>query len=98
MQDDDFSLFKAELRGVKPIKHDRADTGKPIIDPKRMAKQREKREKAEAAHAEAQIALQTWRKQNPTAGEAAALKWADNYLVALKKNTYYSPKAADTAP
>lgn len=29
MQDDDFSLFKAELRGVKPIKHDRADTGKP---------------------------------------------------------------------
>ncbi len=29
MQDDDFSLFQAELRGVKPIKHDRADTGKP---------------------------------------------------------------------
>ncbi|KRW61907.1 Smr/MutS family protein [Pseudomonas sp. TTU2014-080ASC] len=29
MQDDDFSLFRAELRGVKPIKHDRADTGKP---------------------------------------------------------------------
>lgn len=28
MQDDDLSLFKAELRGVKPIKHDRADTGK----------------------------------------------------------------------
>ncbi|TBU85582.1 Smr/MutS family protein [Phytopseudomonas dryadis] len=32
MQDDDFSLFKAELRGVKPIKHDRADTGKPKRD------------------------------------------------------------------
>nr|WP_298141938.1 Smr/MutS family protein [uncultured Pseudomonas sp.] len=29
MQDDDFSLFKAELRGVKPLKHDRAETGKP---------------------------------------------------------------------
>jgi DNA-nicking Smr family endonuclease len=29
MQDEDISLFKAELRGVKPIKHDRADTGKP---------------------------------------------------------------------
>ena len=29
MQDDDFSLFRAELRGVKPISYDRADTGKP---------------------------------------------------------------------
>nr|MBP8204086.1 DNA mismatch repair protein MutS [Pseudomonas sp.] len=28
MQDDDISLFKAQLQGVKPIKHDRADTGK----------------------------------------------------------------------
>jgi len=28
-QDDDFSLFKAQLHGVKPITHDRADTGKP---------------------------------------------------------------------
>ncbi|NQD76287.1 DNA mismatch repair protein MutS, partial [Pseudomonas sp. CrR7] len=25
MQDDDFSLFKAEVRGVKPIRHDRAE-------------------------------------------------------------------------
>jgi DNA-nicking Smr family endonuclease len=32
MQDDDFSLFQAELRGVKPLKHDRADTGKPKPD------------------------------------------------------------------
>ena len=63
-----------------------------------MAKQREKREKAEAAHAEAQIALQTWRKQNPTAGEAAALKWVDDYLVARKEDDYYNPKADDTAP
>jgi len=29
MQEDDFSLFKAAVRGVKPIEHDRADTGKP---------------------------------------------------------------------
>jgi DNA-nicking Smr family endonuclease len=29
MQDDDFSLFKSAVRGVKPIAHDRADTGKP---------------------------------------------------------------------
>ena len=26
MQDDDFSLFKNEIRGVKPIKHERAAT------------------------------------------------------------------------
>ena len=37
MQDDDLSLFKAELRGVKPIKHDRADTGKPKSDRKQLA-------------------------------------------------------------
>ena len=36
MQDDDFSLFQAELRGVKPIKHDRADTGKPKTDRKQF--------------------------------------------------------------
>ena len=36
MQDDDFSLFQAELRGVKPIKHDRADTGKPKADRKQF--------------------------------------------------------------
>ena len=28
MQDDDLSLFKNEKRGVKPNKHDRADTWK----------------------------------------------------------------------
>ena len=32
MQDDDFSLFTSEMRGVKPIAHDRAETGKPRID------------------------------------------------------------------
>ncbi len=37
MQDDDFSLFKNELRGVKPIKHDRADTGKPKADRAQIA-------------------------------------------------------------
>lgn len=29
MQEDDFSLFKSAVRGVKPIAHDRAETGKP---------------------------------------------------------------------
>jgi DNA-nicking Smr family endonuclease len=37
MQDDDLSLFKAQLQGVKPIKHDRADTGKPKSDRVRLA-------------------------------------------------------------
>ena len=37
MQDDDLSLFKAQLQGVKPIKHDRADTGKPKNDRARLA-------------------------------------------------------------
>ena len=37
MQDDDFSLFKSEMRGVKPIQHDRADTGKPKADRTRLA-------------------------------------------------------------
>ena len=41
MQDDDFSLFKNEIRGVKPIKHDRADTGKPKADRTQMAKLRQ---------------------------------------------------------
>ena len=36
MQDDDFSLFQAELRGVKPLKYDRADTGKPKADRKQF--------------------------------------------------------------
>lgn len=29
MQEDDFSLFRSAVRGVKPIEHDRAETGKP---------------------------------------------------------------------
>ncbi|MGS7251583.1 Smr/MutS family protein [Pseudomonas anuradhapurensis] len=37
MQDDDFSLFKAEVRGVKPIRHDRADVGKPKADRQQLA-------------------------------------------------------------
>ena len=41
MQDDDFSLFKNEIRGVKPIKHDRADTGKPKADRAQLAKLRQ---------------------------------------------------------
>ncbi|WPO98838.1 Smr/MutS family protein [Pseudomonas sp. HR96] len=36
MQDDDFSLFTSQMRGVKPIKHDRADTGKPKVDRKHL--------------------------------------------------------------
>ncbi|MDB5979141.1 MAG: smr protein [Pseudomonas sp.] len=41
MQDDDFSLFKNEIRGVKPIKHDHADIGKPKTDRKHLAKLRQ---------------------------------------------------------
>ena len=37
MQDDDFSLFKAEVRGVKPIRHDRAEVGKPKADRQQLA-------------------------------------------------------------
>ncbi|WP_027896925.1 Smr/MutS family protein [Zestomonas thermotolerans] len=37
MQDDDFSLFKSEMRGVKPLKYDRADTGKPKPNRARLA-------------------------------------------------------------
>jgi len=37
MQDDDFSLFKSEMRGVKPLKYDRTDTGKPKPDRARLA-------------------------------------------------------------
>ena len=97
---------KQEVVGQKPVLNDKglpqfvrnADTGEPIIDPKKMAKQRNKREKAEAAHAQAQLALAAWRKQNPTANEAEALKWVDDYLVASKEDDYYNPKADDTAP
>ena len=39
MQDDDFSLFSAQMRGVKPIKHDRADVGKPKADRKKRAEE-----------------------------------------------------------
>ncbi|WAH60347.1 Smr/MutS family protein [Pseudomonas silvicola] len=41
MQDDDFSLFSSEMRGVKPIKHDRAETGKPKPDRKHLAAARQ---------------------------------------------------------
>ncbi|ANC04431.1 MULTISPECIES: Smr/MutS family protein [Pseudomonas] len=37
MQDDDFSLFRSEVRGVKPIAHDRAEVGKPKADRKQLA-------------------------------------------------------------
>ena len=97
---------KNEVVGQKPVLDAKglpqfvrnADTGEPIIDPKKMAKQAAKREKAMAAHAQAQLALQAWRKQNPTANEADALKWVDDYLVARKEDDYYNPKADDTAP
>jgi DNA-nicking Smr family endonuclease len=36
MQDDDFSLFKSEVKGVKPIRHDRADTGRAKVDRKNL--------------------------------------------------------------
>ena len=35
--DNESALFQAELRGVKPLKHDRADTGKPRADRKQLA-------------------------------------------------------------
>ncbi|MFJ3487354.1 Smr/MutS family protein [Pseudomonas sp. NPDC090202] len=41
MQDDDFSLFRAETRGIKPIKTDRADVGKPKTDRKSLSKLRQ---------------------------------------------------------
>lgn len=36
MQDDDISLFQSQMQGVKPIRHDRADTGKPRADRQRL--------------------------------------------------------------
>ncbi len=36
MQDDDFSLFQSAVRGVRQIKHDRADTGKAKTDRQRL--------------------------------------------------------------
>lgn len=41
MQDDDFSLFRSEIRGVKPIKTEHADVGKPKPDRKNLAKLRQ---------------------------------------------------------
>lgn len=100
------SPIRREVVGQKPVLDAKglpqfvrnADTGEPIIDPKKMAKQAAKREKAMAAHAQAQLALQAWRKQHPDANEADALKWVDDYLVASKEDDYYNPKADDTAP
>lgn len=37
MQDDEYSLFRTQMHGVKPITHDRADVGKPKADRKRAA-------------------------------------------------------------
>jgi DNA-nicking Smr family endonuclease len=36
MQDDDLSLFQSAVHGVRPISNDRADTGKPKTDRKRL--------------------------------------------------------------
>ncbi|NVL46949.1 DNA mismatch repair protein MutS, partial [Pseudomonas syringae pv. actinidiae] len=41
MQDDDFSLFRSETRGVKPLKHEHADVGKPKADRKMLARLRQ---------------------------------------------------------
>ncbi len=41
MQDDDFSLFQSAVLGVKPIRHDRADTGKAKIDRQRLNTRRQ---------------------------------------------------------
>ncbi|MFC3609574.1 Smr/MutS family protein [Stutzerimonas tarimensis] len=38
--DDDFSLFKAATAGIKPIRTERADTGKPRQDNQRLAGRR----------------------------------------------------------
>lgn len=40
MQEDDFALFKSAVRGVKPIEHDRADTGKPRSNKAQIATRR----------------------------------------------------------
>lgn len=40
MQDDDFSLFRSAVRGVKPMQHDRADTGKPRSNKAQVATRR----------------------------------------------------------
>ncbi|HCL14748.1 MAG TPA: DNA mismatch repair protein MutS, partial [Pseudomonas sp.] len=40
MQDDDFSLFQSAVRGVKPITHDRAETGKVRANREQIATRR----------------------------------------------------------
>ena len=40
MQDDDFSLFQSAVRGVRPIKHDRAETGKARSNREQIATRR----------------------------------------------------------
>ncbi|MGK9064085.1 Smr/MutS family protein [Stutzerimonas chloritidismutans] len=40
MHDDDFSLFRSAVRGVKPMQHDRADTGKPRSNKAQVATRR----------------------------------------------------------
>ena len=41
MQDDDFSLFSQQMRGVKRIQHDRADVGKPRADRQQVVSRRQ---------------------------------------------------------
>lgn len=41
MSDDDFSLFQAAVRGVKPLKQEQADTGKPRPDRRQIADRRQ---------------------------------------------------------
>ncbi|MCY1273864.1 putative DNA endonuclease SmrA [compost metagenome] len=41
MQDDDFSLFEREMRGVKRITVDQADTGKPKADRQQLTQRRQ---------------------------------------------------------
>ena len=100
------SSIRREVVGQKPVLDAKglpqfvrnADTGEPIIDPKKMAKQAAKREKAMAAHAEAQIALQSWRKQHPDANEADALKWVDDYLTSRQKENLFEPQVDQASP
>ncbi|WP_263143513.1 Smr/MutS family protein [Pseudomonas sp. RIT-PI-AD] len=40
MQDDDFSLFSSAVKGVKPLHHDRAETGKPKSDRHQLVSRR----------------------------------------------------------
>lgn len=39
-EDDDFALFKAAVRGVKPIAHDRAETGRARVNRQALDRQR----------------------------------------------------------